>query len=157
MDGSFCFTHASLAAVKFPGRFRRCSSDFLIPIFPAAFSPSFTALLSHQIMAGLSGFCAASTHTRPCIWYDMPMALISLTFEPADFFMRFVADFRFSHHISGSCSAHPAFLAIISISFDGDEADAAVFPVSASMRAALIDELPISYPNRYIRPPGIWI
>lgn len=64
--------------------------------------------------------------------------------------MEWVAACRLAHHCSGSCSAHPFFLAMISISCLGEKSLATHIPVCASTSEALTDELPMSYPNKYI-------
>jgi hypothetical protein len=61
-----------------------------------------------------------------------------------------LASFRFSHHIAGSCSAQPGLAAWIGISLFGKKSDATISPVSAFTRHAFTDELPISYPNKYM-------
>ncbi len=61
-----------------------------------------------------------------------------------------LASFRLFHHISGSCSC-PAHLNGLYAHFVfGKKSEATVFPVTASTRAAFTDELPMSYPSRYI-------
>ena len=66
--GSFSFTQASLAAVKFPGEFMRWPRHFSVPMDSKAAWPYSTARESHQIIAGRSTFWFLSTQTSPCIW-----------------------------------------------------------------------------------------
>ena len=61
-----------------------------------------------------------------------------------------VAALTFSHHVSGCCSAQPLFSAMISSSFFGQVADAVTTWVCESIKVALIDEVPMSYPSKYI-------
>ena len=78
------------------------------------------------------------------------MALTASPLTPDSANTAWVASFRLSHHADGSCSAQPALTAFISISFFGKKAEALQTPLSASTNAAFTDELPMSYPNKYI-------
>ena len=71
--------------------------------------------------------------------------------EPALSATRFVACLSSSHHISGSCSAHPACFDVMGASESGYWALATVCPVAASTTDALTDDVPMSYPNKYLR------
>ena len=143
VSGSFSLTQASLDAVKLPGEFRRAPRHLPSPMSLKAFSPYGTALESHQMMEGLSGCIFPSTHTRPCIWYEIPIAAISAGAGQDDRTSA-VACLRFSHHSRGSCSAHPACFETIGISCFGQNAEATHFPVSESTRLAFTEELPMS-------------
>ena len=68
IPGSFSFTHASLEAVKLPGELSRRARHVDSPMPRKAFSPIWTARLSHQMIDGRSTFPASSRSTRPCIW-----------------------------------------------------------------------------------------
>ena len=55
----------------------------------------------------------------------------------------------FFHQISGSCSAHPSLNTFIFCSLDGSETTLTTIPLEHSVRAALINEVPISKPRLY--------
>jgi len=144
MAGSFSLIHANLEAVKFPGEFNKWERHLSSPIVSNAFCPYGTARESHQIIAGRNTCWSLSTHTNPCIWYEMPIALISAALTPDSVIIACVANFKFPHQLSGSCSAHPGFTAIMSASVFGKNADDTHLPVSAFTKLAFTDELPMS-------------
>jgi hypothetical protein len=74
----------------------------------------------------------------------MPMALMSLASTRDSERMDRVESFKFSHQLSGSCSAHPGRTAMMPASVFGKNAEATHLPVSASTRLALTEELLIS-------------
>jgi len=78
------------------------------------------------------------------------MALMSAASTRASANTACVASFRFSHQFSGFCSAHPGFTAMISASVFGKNAEDTHLPLSAFTKLALTDELPMSYPNKYM-------
>src|SRR5688572_3669510 len=92
-------------------------------------------------------FCSLSTHTRPCIWYAIPIALIA-----AGSYLRWACTLRIasctcSHHISGDCSAHPCCTEMTSDSVSGYWALAIHCCEEASTTDALIDDVPMSKPR----------
>ena len=56
--------------------YKRQDKHFSTPRSVNALLPVSTARLSHQMMALRSTFICLSTHTSPCIWYELPMAFI---------------------------------------------------------------------------------
>ena len=150
-SGSFSFTHASFAAVKLPGELSRWLRHCSGPMVSNASLPYFTARPSHHIIDGRRTLQSLSTHTSPCIWYDIPIALTALSADvsPAFSATRCVACRSSVHHISGSCSAHPAWCEMMGASVSGYCALATVMPVEASTSDALTDDVPMSYPSRY--------
>ena len=72
------------------------------------------------------------------------MALISAALTPDSVIIACVDNFKFSHQLSGSCSAHPGFTAIIFASVFGKNAEDTHLPVSAFTKLAFTDELPMS-------------
>ncbi len=70
------------------------------------------------------------------------------TFDSA--MMASVASRRCFHHSEGCCSAQPVRTEIISASVLGKNAVLTHLPVSALTREAFTEELPMSYPKRYI-------
>src|SRR5690554_383091 len=102
------------------------------------------ARLSHQIIEGRRTFLFLSMATSPCICHEIPIPLIFET-STRDFLMTDAfASFRFSHHMAGSCSAHPGCAADIGISVFGKKSEATICPVSALTKLALTEELPMS-------------
>src|SRR5690606_18135172 len=153
-SGSFCFTQASLEAVKLPGELSRCGSTTSAPSASKALLPTPTARLSHQIIEGRSTFISLSTTTSPCIWYEIPMALTWSGVTLAFFITACEARQAFCHHCSGCCSAKPGCGAAMGISVSGKKAEATAWPVSAWSRQAFTDELPRSNPRKYIGCKG---
>ncbi len=74
----------------------------------------------------------------------MPIAFISFKLTFAFFLISFVALTTCSHQVSGCCSAHPGFFAIICNSVFGEVPEAIILPLSVSKSVALTEELPIS-------------
>ena len=133
--------------MKLPGEFKSSERHFFSPIAFIAFLPVSTARLSHQIIEGRKTSCFLSTMTRPCIWYEIPIALTSAALKLVFALIFPIAAIQFSHHVCGCCSAQPGFFAMISSSFSGDVAEPITAPVWESRRVAFIDELPTSKPN----------
>ena len=64
-----------------------------------------------------------------------------------------VATLKYSHQLSGFCSAQPNRTDKMGASFFGYNAEATHLSLSASTRLAFTDELPMSYPNKYMAVP----
>ena len=106
--------------------------------------PMSTARLSHHRTAGRNTRRARSTSTKPCIWYDSPMALTSRNAAGCAAANCRLAAQMCVHHTSGSCSAQPTRGAWMGSSSAGETAEPSTAPLPASTNAALTAELPIS-------------
>src|SRR5688572_30341134 len=115
-----------------------------------ALSPISTARLSHHIMELRSTCWSLSTITRPCIWYEIPIAPISAGSYVLPACAFFIACCTCSHHISGDCSAQPGCGEIIGDSDSGYWADALHCCVWASTTETLIEDVPTSIPRSSI-------
>ena len=69
---------------------------------------------------------------------------------PALEIMRPVASFIYRHQLPGSCSAQPGRSDLTGASESGADAEATQIPVSESIRDTFTDDVPMSYPSKYM-------